>query len=167
MSILSLCSGYGGLEQAIDQALGHQTIDAYCDNYKPARQCPQNTQPLDTHPQRRQRRSTPQLQKQHHRLRLPLPGPLQRRQTRRNQRHTQQPLLHLHERRTRRTTHRNHHRKRPPGRTLQGHHQPRAVGRRIQHRMGTRTSLRSRPATPPRQSIHLRTQNGTPRHQLP
>lgn len=38
MSILSLCSGYGGLEQAIDQALGHQTIDAYCDNYKPARQ---------------------------------------------------------------------------------------------------------------------------------
>lgn len=38
MSILSLCSGYGGLEQAIDQVLGHQTIDAYCDNYKPARQ---------------------------------------------------------------------------------------------------------------------------------
>lgn len=113
--------------------------------------CPpslQSAQPLDTHPQRRQRRSTPQLQKQHHRLRFPLPGPLQRRQTRRNQRHTQQPLLHLHERRTRRTTHRNHHRKRPPGRTLQGHHQPRAVGRRIQHRLGTRTSLRSRPAPP-------------------
>lgn len=38
MSILSLCSGCGGPEQAIDQVLGHQTIDAYCDNYKPARQ---------------------------------------------------------------------------------------------------------------------------------
>ncbi len=38
MSILSLCSGYGGLELAIQAAFGHQTIDAVCDNYKPARQ---------------------------------------------------------------------------------------------------------------------------------
>ncbi len=38
MNILSLCSGYGGLELAIQAAFGHQTIDAVCDNYKPARQ---------------------------------------------------------------------------------------------------------------------------------
>lgn len=38
MSILSLCSGYGGLELAIQATFGHQTIDAVCDNYKPARQ---------------------------------------------------------------------------------------------------------------------------------
>lgn len=38
MSILSLCSGYGGLELAIQAAFGPQTIDAVCDNYKPARQ---------------------------------------------------------------------------------------------------------------------------------
>jgi hypothetical protein len=38
MSILSLCSGYGGLELATQAAFGPQTIDAVCDNYKPARQ---------------------------------------------------------------------------------------------------------------------------------
>lgn len=38
MSILSLCSGYGGLELAIQQAFGPQNIAAVCDNYKPARQ---------------------------------------------------------------------------------------------------------------------------------
>lgn len=38
MSILSLCSGYGGLELAIQAAFGPQAIDAVCDNYKPARQ---------------------------------------------------------------------------------------------------------------------------------
>ena len=38
MSILSLCSGYGGLELAIQATFGHQTIDAVCDNYKHARQ---------------------------------------------------------------------------------------------------------------------------------
>ena len=38
MSILSLSSGYGGLELAIQAAFGPQTIDAVCDNYKPARQ---------------------------------------------------------------------------------------------------------------------------------
>lgn len=37
MSILSLCSGYGGLELAIQAAFGPQAIDAACDNYKPAR----------------------------------------------------------------------------------------------------------------------------------
>lgn len=38
MRILSLCSGYGGLELAIQAAFGTQAIDAVCDNYKPARQ---------------------------------------------------------------------------------------------------------------------------------
>ena len=38
MTILSLCSGYGGLEQAIHQTFGPLPITAYCDNYKPARQ---------------------------------------------------------------------------------------------------------------------------------
>ena len=38
MSILSLCSGYGGLELALQAAFGPQNIDAICDNYKPARQ---------------------------------------------------------------------------------------------------------------------------------
>lgn len=38
MNILSLCSGYGGLELAIQAAFGPQHIDAVCDNYKPARQ---------------------------------------------------------------------------------------------------------------------------------
>ena len=38
MSILSLCSGYGGLELALQAAFGPQDIDAACDNYKPARQ---------------------------------------------------------------------------------------------------------------------------------
>lgn len=38
MSILSLRSGYGGLELAIQAAFGPQNIDAVCDNYKPARQ---------------------------------------------------------------------------------------------------------------------------------
>ena len=38
MSILSLCSGYGGLELAIQQTFGPQNITAVCDNYKPARQ---------------------------------------------------------------------------------------------------------------------------------
>lgn len=37
MSVLSLCSGYGGLELATQAAFGPQTIDAACDNYKPAR----------------------------------------------------------------------------------------------------------------------------------
>ncbi len=38
MSILSLCSGYGSLELALQAAFGPQNIDAVCDNYKPARQ---------------------------------------------------------------------------------------------------------------------------------
>lgn len=38
MSILSLCSGYGGLELAVQAAFDTQKIDAACDNYKPARQ---------------------------------------------------------------------------------------------------------------------------------
>lgn len=38
MSILSLCSGYGGLELALQSAFGPQRIDAVCDNYKAARQ---------------------------------------------------------------------------------------------------------------------------------
>ena len=38
MSILSLCSGYGGLDLALQAAFGPQGIDAVCDNYKPARQ---------------------------------------------------------------------------------------------------------------------------------
>lgn len=38
MSILSLCSGYGGLELAIQAAFGPSTIDVACDNYRPARQ---------------------------------------------------------------------------------------------------------------------------------
>ena len=38
MSVLSLCSGYGGLELATQAAFGPQNIDAVCDNYKPARQ---------------------------------------------------------------------------------------------------------------------------------
>jgi len=38
MGTLSLCSGYGGLELAIQQAFGPQDISAVCDNYKPARQ---------------------------------------------------------------------------------------------------------------------------------
>ena len=38
MSILSLCSGYGGLELAIQAAFDTQDVDAVCDNYKPARQ---------------------------------------------------------------------------------------------------------------------------------
>lgn len=37
MSILSLCSGYGGLELAIQATFGPQAIDAVCDNYRPAR----------------------------------------------------------------------------------------------------------------------------------
>lgn len=38
MNVLSLCSGYGGLELAIQAAFGPLTIDAVCDNYRPARQ---------------------------------------------------------------------------------------------------------------------------------
>lgn len=39
MRVLSLCSGYGGLELALSQALPTQTLDlvAVCDNYGPSR----------------------------------------------------------------------------------------------------------------------------------
>ena len=45
MSILSLCSGYGGLEQAINQVFTTPVVDAYCDNYRPARQVLQTHNP--------------------------------------------------------------------------------------------------------------------------
>lgn len=38
MSVLSLCSGYGGLELALNQVINAGPVLAYCDNYKPARQ---------------------------------------------------------------------------------------------------------------------------------
>lgn len=39
MKVLSLCSGYGGLELALSKALSSQALDlvAVCDNYGPAR----------------------------------------------------------------------------------------------------------------------------------
>lgn len=37
MSVLSLCSGYGGLELALNHVLNPGPVLAYCDNYKPAR----------------------------------------------------------------------------------------------------------------------------------